>query len=91
MSAVELSEMIKEGEVTKEDIENDYTDFVINVDRKRWFGIKAECEARGISFVITEEHLDNHGYFEMVAELVQGTMHYRYAPKPKKFKHVRCR
>lgn len=82
----ELSEMILEGEVTKEDLENGYTDFVINVDRERWFGIKNECEARGIPFTIEREHYD--GYLEMDVELPKGTMHYRQASSPKKVKYV---
>lgn len=84
---VELSEILKKGEVTKEDLEKGYTDFVINVDRNRWFGIKAEFIARSISFVI-KKPLDNHEYFELVVELPQGTMHYRLAQKTLKYKYV---
>jgi hypothetical protein len=82
----ELSEITLEGEVTEEDLKNGYTDFVINVDRERWFGIKNECEARSIPFVTKREHYD--GYLEMDVELVTGNMHYRLATKPKKVKHV---
>ena len=84
----DLSEIIIEGEVTDEDLANGYTDFVINVDRNRWFGIKNEFIARGIGFVIKDEHLDSHGYLEMVVELAQGTMHYRYSREQKKTKYV---
>jgi len=71
---------------TIDGIEGEYTDFIIKLNRKEWFAIQAELQSKGMSYKINEDKLESQDFLELVVEVAEGIIHYRYTPKPTKYK-----